>query len=246
MSNGTKDYVEVETFGGPPTGMYIYAGDTTTVVGGIDGYASGKWEYMSISLYDQYGNRTLWSDYYGGVTHLVTLSAAEGGGHFRTIGGSIVDTVRVLLDGEYTDSVAEANYASSYTTGVYLATGTSGDAEASRHMIQIPDDPDSVVLAPDSMGIPAGTDTVLIATMYDQYGNHINASSTSQVYFDVLSGDGDLGAESVDEETGNIRCVYSAYEYDADTSHVQAWLQEFTGRSRPADTVTVFLSLIHI
>jgi hypothetical protein len=76
--------------------------------------------------------------------------------------------------------------------------------------------------------------------MYDQYGNHINASSTSQVYFDVLSGDGDLGAESVDEETGNIRCVYSAYEYDADTSHVQAWLQEFTGRSRPGDTVTVF------
>ncbi|MEJ2567500.1 MAG: hypothetical protein P8Z50_01245, partial [candidate division WOR-3 bacterium] len=97
VSNGTRDYDTVHTVGGAPTGMYIYAGDTTTVVGGIDGYASGKWEYLSISLYDQYGNQTVWSDYYGEETHLVTLSVSEGGGHFRTLGGAVVELKAIML-----------------------------------------------------------------------------------------------------------------------------------------------------
>jgi len=248
--NHTKDYDTVRTVGGAPTGMYIWIGDTIVVVGGIDpGFVDEKQEYFNVALFDQYGNKTIWSDYYADETHPVALTVSAGGGQFQRPEDpyDILDTVYVDSAGISSPGTAEANYLTSRTTGVYTITCTSGAAEASMNMTQICDIPDSVVLAPDSIGIPAGSDTVLTAIMFDQYGNHCLADD-GRFIGDTLKWDGVTAKDDGDMdptyiEDHNWKGRYYSYSFDADTAWIwvefpDEWLPDV--RSKTSDTVVVF------
>jgi hypothetical protein len=250
VSNSTRDYDTVRTIGGTPTGMYIWIGDTIVVAGGIDpGYEAEKQEYFNVALFDQYGNRTIWSDYYADETHPVDLSVSTGGGQFQRpeVPYDIIDTAYVDSAGISSPGTAEANYLTSQTTGVYTITCTSGAAQATKNIVQICDIPDSVVLAPDSIGIPAGSDTVLVATLYDKYGNYCEADDARFVG-DTLEWDGFTAKDEGDMdptyiEDHNWKGRYYSYPLDADTAWIwvefpDEWLPEV--RSKYSDTVVVF------
>jgi hypothetical protein len=239
----TTDYTRVRTIGGAPTGMYIWIGDTIVVVGGIDpGYVPEKQEYFNVALFDQYGNKTIWSDYYADETHAVALTVSEGGGQFqRNVEPyDIIDTAYVDSAGVSSPGTAEANYLTSRTTGVYTITCTSGAAQSSRNIVQICDVPDSLYLTNDSLGIPAGSDTLLTAMLFDQYGNHCPADDEREfddVVWYVEDGDGWLEEEYIDYENDhNWKCRFHSYELTADTSHVGAYYYD----DEPYDIITIF------
>jgi hypothetical protein len=231
LVNHTRDYDTVNTIGGAPAHMQLYPVDTIMVVGGNN-------VYFSIWLFDQYWNQTMWSDYYGGETHVVNLSVSEGGGIFTKWSGPI-DTTSVNPYGGYTPGAAEVWYLSSNTVGVYAITGTSGDATESFDMHQICDYPDSLFLTGDSIGIPSGSDTLLTAMLFDQYGNFCPADDSrgfEDVYWDVLDGNGWLEEEYIDENDHNWKARFHSYEFDADTSHVIAAYDD----DDPSDVITIF------
>jgi hypothetical protein len=225
VSNGVTDFSIVSTIGEAPASMDIYASDSTVIVSN-----NTEMEYFWFYLYDEYGNPSAWADWYGKQTYRVVFTVSEGGGVFHW------DTVWVYPDGS-----GENGYYSSTVAGVYTITGTSlsGTATDDIDITQEPDDPDSLVLTPDSIAIPAGTDTTLTATMYDQYGNHVNAQSTEEVSWGE-NGDGSFGSPYIDEESNDIKRAYYSYRYDADTAQVWVQLIGPGARSQYHDTVTVF------
>jgi hypothetical protein len=230
----TTDYTRVRTIGGAPTGMYIWIGDTVVVAGGIDpGYEAEKQEYFNVALFDQYGNRTIWSDYYADETHPVDLSVSEGGGQFQRAEEpyDIIDTSYVDSAGIHSAGTAEANYLTSRTTGLYTITCTSGAASSSRNILQICDLPDSMYITGDSMGIPAGSDTLLTIMLFDQYGNFCPAdddrfNESIDWDWETAKDDGDVDEPEIDEESHNWTMRYYSYPFDADTALVWAGYTE--------------------
>jgi hypothetical protein len=230
LSNHTKDYTFIETFGAAPATMHIYANDSTVVVSN-----NSNMEYIWFYLYDEYGNPSAYANYYpeGDPTmYKVAFTVSSGGGVFEW------DTVAVNEWGLY-----DNGYYSSTVVGVYTVTGTSvtGTATDDLDITQTPDNPDSLVLTPDSVAIAAGTDTTLTAEAFDQYGNHINITSTGWVSFSTdrgLHNQGYLGSAYLDSDNGTLKIAYTCDPYQADTAHVFA--QFVTVRSQYYDTVTIF------
>jgi hypothetical protein len=219
----TTDYTRVRTIGAAPASMHIYAeADSEVVVGGNE-------EELMCSLFDAYGNPSAWADWYGDETYKVFFTVSTGGGTFDD------DSIWV-----YPDGVGYNDYYSSNIAAVYTITGTSGAATDDVDITQTPDDPDSVVLTPDSIGIPAGTDTTLTATMFDQYGNHVNATNVEEIYW-YENGRGYFGSAAyIDDESHDIKRPYVSYTLEADTAQIDVILFAAFGRSQLYDTVTVF------
>ncbi|MEJ2568257.1 MAG: hypothetical protein P8Z50_05215, partial [candidate division WOR-3 bacterium] len=228
LSNHTLDYNYVQTVGAAPASMVIFAeADSEVVVG-------GNWEELECSLFDAYGNPSVFADYYAGseedAFYKVFFAVSEDGGDFDD------DSVWVNEDG-----VGYNEYSSSTLTGVYTITATSGDAEATVDITQIPDYPDSVVLGPDSLGIPAASDSALTAVLYDQYGNYIEAADgENNLSWSVISGLGELEGEPFVGDDNNWKQVFRAEELQADTSHVGVYIPMTGLRSQLADTIVIF------
>jgi len=231
LSNGTEDYDTVNTIGAAPASMTLTAaGDSTLAV------SDGSLEIaVYFRLVDEYGNPSVHADFYGHEVYEVAFAVSEGGGSFD------IDTADVeTLNGE-----GGTDYNSSTVAGVYTitATATSGDAEATVDITQIPGDPDSLVLAPDSVAIAAGTGIELSAELFDMYSNHINIPSAGWVIATTdygLHDEGSISSFGLNAENGTVRIVYRSDPYQADTAHVYVSLNLPEIRSQYQDTVVVF------
>jgi hypothetical protein len=229
LVNETKDFTNIYTYGGAPATINIYASDSTVWAGGsYYGYIPYYYEYFWFELEDQYGNPSCWSDYYDEDTYGVAFTVSAGGGTFD------YNTAYVNEAGE-----GENWYYSDTIAVVRTITGTCGAATDDIDITQIPDWPTNVVLAPDSIGIAAGTDTVIVATMSDEWRNHVDADDSrfGSLYWGgwTAKGDGDLGTPYV--ENHNWKARYYSYPFDADTAWIYVWLPV---RSKYSDTVVVY------
>jgi len=229
--NHTRDYDTVRTIGAAPASMILTADDSTIVV--CDG-PDDTWEELHAELLDEYGNPSAYADVYAESEtdryYWVHFSVSEGGGGFW------LDSVLVDDNGETRTEEDGAWYYSSTVAGVYTITATSGVATADVDITQIPDDPDSLYLTGDSIAIPAGSDTTLTATMFDQFGNHIDANPGDVSWAE--NGGGSLGSSYIDEESNDTKCVFTSYAFEADTADVWAWVEE--GSDDATDEVTIF------
>jgi hypothetical protein len=230
LVNETKDFTNIYTYGGAPATLNIYAEDSTAWVGGIiyDWYApSYYYEHLWFDLEDQYGNPSCWSDYYDEDTYEVAFTVSTGGGIFY-YGESSVNEGGSGEDWYLSDTIAV----------VRTVTGTCGAATDDIDITQIPDWPNDVVLAPDSMGIAAGTDTVVIATMSDSWRNHVDADDDrfEGLYWDFWTAkdEGNLGEPYVVDHNWN--CRYTSYAFEADT----AWIAVYLPVRAWVDTVVVY------
>jgi hypothetical protein len=229
LVNETKDFTNIYTYGGAPATMNIYADDSTATVGGII-YGGGYYvEYFWFYLLDQYGNPSAYEDYYAEKMYEVSFTVSEGGGDFAD------DVSLVGVDGG-TDNL----YYSDTVAVVRTVTGTCGAATDDIDITQIPDWPNNVVLAPDSMGIAAGTDTVIVATMSDEWRNHCDADDErfEPLYWNwwTAKDEGDLGTSYVEDHNWKNR--YYSYPFDADTAWIYVWIP--VGRAKYSDTVVVY------
>ncbi|MEJ2567497.1 MAG: hypothetical protein P8Z50_01230, partial [candidate division WOR-3 bacterium] len=229
VSNGTRDYDTVHTIGGAPATVTLAASDDSIIV-----VSDGSLEIgIYAQIFDVYGNPSAYANYYpvGDPTmYEVIFSVSEGGGSFE------YDTLEVNAAGQ-----CENDYNSSTVAGVYTITATSGDAVSTMDITQLTDEPDSVVVTPDSIAIPAATDTALRAVLYDQYGNHVYADDerfASDIEWYLDYGNGYLHTESAYVgEDHNSYCVYTAYEFAADTANIGCWVDV---PAEPWDEVIIF------
>ncbi|MEJ2567499.1 MAG: hypothetical protein P8Z50_01240 [candidate division WOR-3 bacterium] len=105
-----------------------------------------------------------------------------------------------------------------------------------------------MVLVPDSIGIPAGSDTLLVATMYDQYGNHCYADDErfSPLIWDGYTAKDDGGMDDPYVEDHNWKARYYSCPIDADTAWIWVTIPEEDLRSQLSDTVVqMVLWMIH-
>ncbi|MEJ2306773.1 MAG: hypothetical protein P8Y30_04380, partial [candidate division WOR-3 bacterium] len=225
LAHHIMDYNYVRTVGAAPASIVIEADDSTVIVSNLT-----IEEPLYMELYDEYGNASAYSDFYADERYEIVLTVSENGGDFDD------DTLTVNTSGH-----AEGDYNSSTLAGVYTITATSGDAEVTVDVTQIPDDPDSVVLGPDSLGIPAASDSALTAVLYDQFGNYIAAvEEENDLIWDVISGLGELEGDPFVGDDNNWKQVFRAEELAADTSHVAAYISMPGLRSQLADTIVIF------
>jgi hypothetical protein len=228
LSNHTLDYNFVETIGAAPASMVIFAeADSEVVVG-------GNAEELECSLFDAYGNPSVFADFYAGseedAFYKVFFAVSEDGGDFDD------DSVWVDEDG-----VGYNEYYSSDIAGVYTITATSGDAEATVDITQIPDDPDSVAfsLPVDTIGIPAAADTTLTALLYDQFGNYIEAvDGDNNLGWTVTVGTGSFGTATVGDDN-NWQNVFTSEVAEADTALAIVSIPATGLRSKLYDTLVV-------
>jgi len=224
LVNHTRDYDTVRTIGAAPASMVLTAEPDSEVVVG------GSGEDLVCSLFDAYGNHSIYSNYYGHGTYKVSFDVSEGGGTFASGDSTFVDTFGVGYKG----------YLSSTVAGVYTVTATSGAATADMDITQTPAYVDSLVLTPDSMAIPAGSPITLTVEAFDVFSNHINMTNigwVSIVTDEGLHGQGSLSGKTLNED-GTISMDYTCDGFDADTAHV--WTYYNTLRSQLYDTVVVF------
>jgi len=211
------DYDTVNTVGAAPASMDIWNDDDSTlVVSDLD-----EEEDIYTQIFDEYGNISVYADYYEDERYEVVFTVSTGGGDFDD------DTVSVETDG-----TADTDYNSSTVAGVYTVTATSGDAINSVDITQIPDYPDELVLTPDSAGIPSGTDTTFTVRMYDQFGNHCDANDFGSLSWGEAGLGGFAAAAYIDET--NWKRAYHSYEDGADTALIYASWEGV------ADTVVLF------
>jgi hypothetical protein len=225
LSNGTEDYDTVNTIGAAPATIILTANDSTVVVGGNS-------VELACSLFDSYGNPSAFSNYYpvGDPTmYEVAFSVSEGGGDFLS------DSMPV---DEY--GVTANLYFSSDVADTYNIMTTSGDAEATVDITQITDYPDSVIVTPDSIAIPAGADTTLTAVSYDRFGNHCDAADERFVdYFrwQLLEGRGYLDTANAYIEDNDWKCSYLSFPAEADTALIVGY---YNAPDAPYDMATIF------
>ena len=230
LSNHTLDYNYVTTVGAAPASMVLFAEpDSEVVVSELS-----TEEELECSLFDAYGNKSVYADYYAETSwdkyYRVYYAVSEGGGDFDSDSG-YVDTFGV--DGN--------DYNSSTTTGVYTITVSSGDAEATVDITQLPSYPDSIAfsLGVDTIGIPAASDTSLTAVLYDEYGNHKPAVADSAIItWSVVLGSGSWGTATIGDDN-NWQNVFTAEELTADTAMAVVSIPSFTLRTRRYDTLVV-------
>jgi len=225
LSNGTEDYDTVNTIGAAPASMTIEAYTDSIVV--VSAGSAG--EGIGVQIFDEYENISVYSDYYTNDRYEVVFTVSSGGGDFDD------DTVSVMTDG-----TAGTEYNSSTVAGVYTITATSGVAEATVDITQITDYPDSVIVTPDSIAIPAGADTTLTAVSYDRFGNHCDAADERFVdYFrwQLLEGRGYLDTANAYIEDNDWKCSYLSFPAEADTALIVGY---YNAPDAPYDMVTIF------
>ena len=225
LSNGTEDYDTVNTIGAAPASMTIEAYTDSIVV--VSAGSAG--EGIGVQIFDEYENISVYSDYYTNDRYEVVFTVSSGGGDFDD------DTVSVMTDG-----IAGTEYNSSTVAGVYTITATSGVAEATVDITQITDYPDSVIVTPDSIAIPAGADTTLTAVSYDRFGNHCDAADERFVdYFrwQLLEGRGYLDTANAYIEDNDWKCSYLSFPAEADTALIVGY---YNAPDAPYDFATIF------
>jgi len=215
VAYGAPDHSLVYTIGAAPDSVELSPETTTTVL-----VSNGTvFIWINVQLYDQYGNPSGLVDPYGTETYKVNFSVAPAstGGEFD---GTGLDQIMVNQDG-----FGSIDYFSSLTAGDFTVTGTSEGVSDDIGITHQPDVPATIVLEPDSAGIPAGSDTVLTATASDQYSNHINMKrwwSSYSISFAKVDGDGTVGSAFLSGDSLNWKAKFTAWTDAADTSHVKA------------------------
>jgi hypothetical protein len=214
---GFTDESYITTIGGIPASAILSADDSTVVVSDTT-----EVEPLLIQLLDQYGNPSVYADYYGNGMYEVLFTWSQGAGIVEP------DTVNVDSNG-----TAGVDYLSSTVAGIYTVTGTSGAASDDIDITQIAGPLAAVVLTPDSAYIPAGSIITLTAEQLDQYGNHIDAVDTTEVLFIKVDGEGTLGARLL-SDSNNVKVDYTTCTTAADTAHIMAYAGGY------ADIVVIF------
>jgi len=213
LVTGVTDYSLISTIGAAPDSVRLFCkGDPEVVVS--DG-ANNLW--ILVQLLDQYGNPSGLVDPDEEDCYMVDFEVSAGGGSFNVPG---IDRIEVDEDGE-----GEIEYLSSMTAGVYAVTGTSEGASDDIDVTHVPDVPATIVLTPDSAGIPAGADTTFTASATDQYSNHIDMRlyyGTYAVVIEEVDGLGSIGGEFLEGDSLNWKATYTSHTLAADTAHIKA------------------------
>jgi hypothetical protein len=216
VETGFADTSVIKTIGAAPDSVELSPATTTTVL--VSNGTEVIW--IDVQLYDQYGNPSGLTGPYSGEAYKVNFSVAPAstGGEFN---GTGLDQIMVNKAGWGT-----IDYYSSMNAGDFTITGTSEGVSDDIGITHQPDVPATIVLEPDSAGIPAGSDTVLTATASDQYGNHINMKEWHGSYpisFTKVDGLGTVGSAFLSGDSLNWKAKFTAWTDAADTSHVKAF-----------------------
>lgn len=220
------DYSVVSTIGGEPATMKLWAaGDSSVVVSDTTNTLA-----LYDSLFDQYDNQSVYSDYYANEKYDVIFTWSAGAG--------IVDPDTVAV-GDH--GYCTTNYKSSTVIGTYTVTATSGAATATATVpiTQTADVLAAVSLTPDSAWKFAGEDVTLTAELLDQFGNHINGDA-GDVGFNIVSGLGSLGSETVEADS-TISIPYTTYTLDVDTAEIEVVATTFKDTSIVINTAPAAL-----
>jgi len=217
VATGFPDTSYVSTVGAVPATVTLTADDGLVMVS--DGDYS---EEIEVALTDQYGNVSGIIDPHSTSEdcYEVNFAVSAGGGGFDITG---VDKIMVHPTGKDT-----VDYLSSMTTGVYTITGTSEGIDGTVDVTQYPDEPATIVITPKDAGVPAGADTVFVASASDQYSNHIDMGTYGTTYdynisFSRIDGSGSLGTRYLEGDSLNWKIRYFSYPYSADTSVIRAY-----------------------
>jgi len=220
VATGFPDTSYVSTVGAVPATVTLTADDGLVMVS--DGDYS---EEIEVALTDQYGNVSGIIDPHSTSEdcYEVNFVVSAGGGGFDITG---VDKIMVHPTG-----IDTVDYLSSMTTGVYTITGTSEGIDGTVDVTQYPDEPATIVLTPKDAGVPAGADTVFVASASDQYSNHIDMGTYGTTYsynlsFSATSAKGGaagrLGTRYLEGDSLNWKIRYTSYQTAADTAVINA------------------------
>jgi len=214
VATGFADTSVITTIGAAPDSVELSAIPATVLVSNGVNFI-----WIDVQLLDQYNNPSGLVDPYGPDRYKVNFSVAPAstGGEFD---GTGLDQIMVDPGGWN-----HIDYFSSMHAGDFTVTGTSEGVSDDIGITHKPTAPTTIVLTPDSAGVPAGSDTTFTASATDQYDNHINMRLWYGDYAIAFDEDGQgvwADVKFLEGDSLNWKRTYTSYKEGADTAQITA------------------------